>query len=105
MQHHGPDWFSYVAMGLVLVMSGYMFWSIEKLFRLEKLDDEERKAKWPRARDRMFVGTGLWQWTVGIVLISLGSWVNTIALFGMGAMMMFGVWFNRKLNQKFDASA
>lgn len=102
MNHEGPGWLYYAAMVGVLGGGVYLWLSVGQVWALEKLPDEERKAKWPKYRDRMLTAVGLWQYCVALVILTIpgGQWVNTIALFGMGTLMIFGVRFNRKISKR-----
>lgn len=96
------DWLGYVSAAVVLILGGYLVYAVSRLLDLDTLEDEERRASFVKRRDRMLTATGLWQWAVGLVLVSMGSWINTIALFGMGLLMIVGVRMNRKLNERFE---
>jgi len=70
--------------GLLIVTS-----STARIVFARHVDPELRR----RRLGRMLIGAGLWQWSIAVLLIVMGQWTNTIALFGVGLMLMaLGRW-------------
>ncbi len=81
---------------LVLTMSAVMCVVVSKMYAaMRTMDDEDYDPKRVRRQMKfMLIATGAWQVTIGLFLASMGQWTNTIALIGMGSIIVVAAHYN-----------
>ncbi len=81
---------------LVLIMSAVMFVVVARMYAaMRTMDDEDYDPKPVRRRMKyMLMATGAWQVCIGLFLAAMGTWANTIALVGMGILMVVAAHYN-----------
>ena len=90
------DAFSIAVGVFAIIMFIVMLVTVVKMDRLMKRagekDYDPAQAR-PQLR-RMLYATGGTMFAVGLLLIVMGSWANSIAVIGMGILIIIGAWTN-----------
>lgn len=78
-------WFGLVASIVMFVLMAALF---VEVLRFSHMGYDVDRSVWRKRRKRMFLLIGIWQCSVGILLIAMDSWINSIGLFGVGILMV-----------------